>query len=317
MVREASLSSSRLSARLPRAFRVLMRYRAFYIMMLPALLYYLLFRYFPMYGLIISFKDYNINAGILASPWAHPWYKYYAQFFTSPYFTMLISNTLIISLLKIIFGTASAILVALLLNECRSSLLKKSIQTLTYMPHFLSWVIIFGILMAFFSESNGVVNKIIGEFGGKAIPFLTSNRCFRQVLIASDVWQSTGWNAIIYLAAIAGIDPCLYEAARIDGAKRIRMILHITLPGIKSVVIMLLILRLGSILDAGFDQIYNLYNIQVYQVSDIIDTWVYRTGLQQMNFSLATAVGLFKSLIGFALIIGANGLAKKWGESIW
>ena len=236
-----------------RVFDKVKKYGAFYLMMLPALIYYLLFRYLPMYGLIISFKDFNINQGILGSPWATPWHKYYTEFFTSPYFNMLISNTLIISVLKILFGTISAILLALLLNDCRNSILKKSIQTLTYMPHFLSWVIIFGILMAFLSESNGVINKIIVENGGKAIPFLTSNDYFRKVLIASDVWQSTGWNAIIYLAAIGGIDPCLYEAARIDGAKRIQLTIHITLPGIKSVIVMLLILRVGSILDAGFD----------------------------------------------------------------
>lgn len=300
-----------------RTLRRILACRPLYLMMLPAVVWFFVFRYVPIYGLIISFKDYNVGLGITASPWADPWYKYYVQFFFSPYFSRLISNTLIISILKIIFGTIAPVLLALLLNECRHDGIKRVVQTFTYMPHFLSWVIIYGILIAFFSESTGVVNRAIVSMGGKTIPFLTSNQWFRQVVVGSDVWQSAGWGAIIYLASMTGIDPTLYEAARIDGAKRMAMIWHITLPGIKNVIVMLFILRLGSILDAGFDQIYNLYNIQVYQTGDILDTWVFRTGLQQLNFSLATAVGLFKSLIGFVLIVGANKLSKKWGESIW
>ena len=299
------------------ALKRITRCRPLYFMMLPALVWFFVFRYMPIYGLVISFKDYNVGLGVLQSPWADPWYKYYAQFFSSPYFTRLISNTLIISILKIIFGTISPILLALLLNECRNGGIKRVVQTLTYMPHFLSWVIIFGIMTALFSESTGVVNQAIVSAGGKAVPFLTSNSWFRKMVIGSDVWQSAGWGAIIYLASMTGIDPSLYEAARIDGANRWAMIWHITLPGIKSVIIMLFILRLGSILDAGFDQIYNLYSIQVYDTGDILDTWVFRTGLEQLNFSLATAVGLFKSLIGFVLILGSNKLSKHWGESIW
>lgn len=286
-------------------------------MMLPALVYYFIFRYMPIYGLVISFKDFNINDGIMGSPWADPWYKYYAQFFNSPYCVRLISNTLIISLLKIAFGTVVPIILALLLNECSNRVITRSVQTLTFMPHFLSWVIIYGIMLAFFSESTGVINKMIAMSSGSTIPFLTSNSWFRQIVVSSDVWQNAGYNAIIYLAAMSGIDPSLYEAAKLDGAKRMTVIWRITLPCIKSVIVMLLILRLGSVLDAGFDQIYNLYNVQVYQTGDVLDTWVYRTGLQQMNFSLAAAVGLFKSAIGFVLILLANKLAKRWGEAIW
>lgn len=291
--------------------------RVLYLMMLPALIYYLIFRYVPIYGLIISFKDFDVNKGILGSPWADPWYRYYAQFFSSPYFERLLGNTITLSLLKIIFGMAVPVILAILINECRYGGLKRVVQSLTYMPHFLSWVIIYGILIAFFSENTGVINRAIVDMGGKTIPFLTSNSWFRQIVISSDIWQSAGWSAIIYLASIAGIDPSLYEAARIDGAKRMTMIWHITIPCIKSVIIMLFILKIGNIMDAGFDQIYNLYNIQVYQVGDILDTWVYRTGLLQLNFSLATAVGLFKSVIGFIFIISANKLSKKWGEAIW
>jgi putative aldouronate transport system permease protein len=226
-------------------------------------------------------------------------------------------NTLTLSFLKIIFGMAVPIILALILNECRFTALKRFIQTLTYMPHFLSWVVIFGILTAFFSQSTGVVNNIITRMGREPVPFLISNTWFRQVVVVSDIWQSAGWSAIIYLAAMSGIDPALYEAARMDGIGRIGQIWYITLPCISSTIIMLFILKIGAILDAGFDQIYNLYNVQVYQVGDILDTWVYRTGLQQMNFSLATAVGLFKSVIGFALVLFSNKLAKRWGNALW
>jgi putative aldouronate transport system permease protein len=181
----------------------------------------------------------------------------------------------------------------------------------------LSWVIIYGILTAFLSQSTGLVNRWLVEWGIDAIPFLQSTDWFRSILVGSDIWQNAGWGAIIYLAAIVGIDPTLYEAARVDGASRLRMIWHITLPGIRNVIVLLLILRLGHMLDAGFEQIYILYNIQVYPVADIIDTWVFRTGLEQMNFSLASAVGLFKSVIGLILVLGANQLAKRWGGGIW
>ncbi|MDF2667884.1 MAG: sugar transporter ATPase, partial [Paenibacillus sp.] len=202
-------------------------------------------------------------------------------------------------------------------NECRTAWFKNLIQTLSYMPHFLSWVIIYGILTAFLSQSTGLVNRWLVEWGIDAIPFLQSTDWFRSILVGSDIWQNAGWGAIIYLAAIVGIDPTLYEAARVDGASRLRMIWHITLPGIRNVIVLLLILRLGHMLDAGFEQIYILYNIQVYPVADIIDTWVFRTGLEQMNFSLASAVGLFKSVIGLILVLGANQLAKRWGGGIW
>jgi putative aldouronate transport system permease protein len=185
------------------------------------------------------------------------------------------------------------------------------------MPHFLSWVIIYGILIALFSETTGLVNRWIVQAGGQAYPFLTSQETFRSVLVGSDLWQNAGWAAIIYLAAITAIDPTLYEAARVDGANRLHLIRHITLPGVKSVFILLLILRLGQILDAGFEQVYILYSPQVYAVADIIDTWVFRTGLQQLNFSLATAVGLFKSVIGLALVLISNKIAQRSGGGLW
>jgi len=216
-----------------------------------------------------------------------------------------------------VFGIVPPIMLAILINECRITWLKRIVQTASYMPHFLSWVIIYGIALAFLSEYSGLFNRLLVENGLNAIPFLTSNDWFRSVLVGSEVWQNLGWGAIIYLAGMAGIDPTLYEAARVDGASRLRSIWHITLPGIRNVIVLMLILKIGHVMDAGFEQIYIMYNIQVYQVADIIDTWVFRTGLEQINFSLAAAVGLFKSIIGFVLVLAANQLAKKWGSAIW
>jgi putative aldouronate transport system permease protein len=293
------------------------KYRAFYLMLLPGLAWYAIFRYLPMYGLLIAFKDYSPFDGIVGSPWADPWYKHFQTFVRSPYFGQLLANTFIISGLKIVFGMLPPLALAILLNECRVGWFRRWVQTLSYMPHFLSWVIIYGILQALLSQSTGLFNRWIVEGGERAIPFLTSPSYFRAVLVGSDVWQNLGWGAIIYLAAIAGIDPTLYEAARVDGASRLRQIWHITLPGIRTVFALLLILRIGHIMDAGFEQIYILYNPQVYRVADIIDTWVFRTGLEQQNFSLAAAVGLFKSLIGLTLVFFANRIAKRWEGGIW
>ncbi|MCL2833107.1 MAG: ABC transporter permease subunit [Treponema sp.] len=271
-----------------------------------------------MYGAVISFKDYNLKAGILGSPWADPLFKYFTTFFNSPYFLQLMFNTLILSVAKLVIGMSLAVILALLLNECTNKYFMRVVQTLTYIPHFFSWIIVYGIVLVFLSESGGLINQIWVKMGFGTIPFLSSPVYFRQVLVFSDVWKTTGWNAIIYLAAMTGIDPSLYEAARIDGASRIRQMWHITLPGIRPVIVVLLILRLGSVLDAGFDQVYVFYNPLVYSVSDIIDTWVFRTGLEQLNFSLGAAVGLFKSLIGIIMIGGSNIIAKRLGgQGLW
>ncbi|MFD0669964.1 ABC transporter permease [Cohnella sp. GCM10027633] len=291
--------------------------RALYVMLLPGLIWFLIYRYWPMYGVTIAFKDYGIMDGLLASPWADPWYKYFKMFFDSPYFSQLLTNTLLISGYKLVFGMIPPILMAILLNECRIGWFRRWVQTLTYMPHFLSWVIVYGIVISLFSESSGLINRWIVELGGDAIAVLTSTDLFRSLLVGSDIWQNLGWGAIIYLAAIAGIDPTLHEAANVDGAGRLRVIWHIILPGIRGIIVLMLILRLGHVMDAGFEQIYVMYNPQVYPVADILDTWVYRTGLEQMSFSLAAAVGLFKSAIGLVLVILSNSLAKRWGGGIW
>ncbi|MDF2925473.1 MAG: binding-protein-dependent transport system inner rane component [Paenibacillaceae bacterium] len=292
-------------------------YKMMYLLIMPGLAFYVIFRYLPMYGAIIAFKDFQVLDGIMGSPWADPWYKHFQSFFDSPYFSQVLVNTIFISVLKIIWGVIPGVTLAVLLHETRNAVFRKWVQTLSYMPHFLSWVIIYGILLAFFSETNGLVNKWLKELVGASYPFMTSTDSFRGILIGSDIWQNMGWSAIVYLAAIAGIDPTLYEAARVDGASRLRMIWHITLPGIRSVIILMLILKIGYILDAGFDQIYILYNVHVYPVADIIDTWVFRMGLEQFNFSVAAAVGLLKSAVGLVLVLGANRIAKMWGENLW
>jgi len=291
--------------------------RSLYIMLLPGLIYYAVFRLAPMVGLVISFKDYKITRGFLGSAWANPLFKHFKMFISSPYFLQLLTNTFLIGLYKLFVGILPPLILAILLTECRFKPFKNVVQSLSYMPHFLSWVIVYAILMAFFSESSGIVNRMIVDSGGTAIPFLTSPKYFRAVLVFSQLWVDMGYCAIIYLAAITAIDETLFEAARIDGAGKTACIWHITLPSIRSVIVLLMVLRLGTILDAGFDQIYVMYNVQVYSVADIFDTWVYRTGLQNLNFSLGSAVGMFKSLVGMALIIISNLIARRMGERIW
>lgn len=297
--------------------RKLYKYRTLYLMMIPALVYYAIFRVAPMGGLVIAFKDYKLAKGLFESDWANPLLKHFLTFANSPYFSQLLTNTFLIGLYKIVACLVPPLILAILLSECRFTRFKNTVQTLSYMPHFLSWVIVYAILMAFLSETSGIVNRIITESGFQAIPFLTSPKYFRMVLVGSQLWVDLGWNSIIYLAAISGIDPSLFEAARIDGAGRFRCILHVTLPEVRSVVVLLMVLRLGTVLDAGFDQIYVMYNIQVYSVADILDTWVYRTGLNKLNFSLGAAVGMFKSLVGMALIVISHLVARRMGESIW
>lgn len=285
-------------------------------MLLPGVAYFLIFRYGPIYGIVIAFKDYRVLDGILASPWVG--FKHFEAFLTAPYFGRIMRNTLVISLLKLAAGFPAPIILALMLNEVRIARLKKFIQTVSYLPHFISWIIISGILFAFLAPSGGLINEWIKSLGGQSIAFMTHKTWFVVVLVVSSIWKSVGWGAIIYLAALSGISPDLYEAATMDGANRLQQIRHISLPGIQSVIILLFILNLGHLLDAGFEQIYILYTPQVYEVADIIDTWVFRNGIEQFRFSLSAAAGVFKSVIGMALLLGSNKLAKLWADQgIW
>ncbi len=293
--------------------------RALLLMLLPGVIFYIVYLYAPIVtGVIVSIKDYSIKAGILGSDFADPWYRNFEFFFKSPAFFPLIKNTFIISFSKIFLGIPLAIALAILLNECKSLKLKRVVQTLTYMPHFLSWVVIYGMCFILFSETNGLINDWIRTLTGNAIPVLTEPKMFRNMIIGTDIWKTTGWSAIIYLAAISGIDPQLYEAAHMDGCSHFKSIFYITIPSISSIIIITLILRCGTVLNAGFDQIYVMYNEGVYSTVDIIDTWVFRTGFENFNLSLSSAVGLFKSLISFALIVTVNKISNRCrGESLW
>lgn len=293
--------------------RRIWRYRMAYLIILPGLVYFALFRYGPLYLAQIAFKDFQPLLGVEGSPWVG--LQNFVSFFHSYYFSQLLANTLIISTAKLIFGIPPAIILALAFSETRFLKLARLTQTVAYLPHFLSWVIMFGILVALLSPGEGLVNQAIGKVGTQPIDFLTDPNWFRAILVSSDIWKETGWAAIIYLAALLAIDPALYEAAAIDGASRWRRVWHISLPGIKDIIVLVTLLRLGNILDAGFSQIFVLYSIPVYNVGDVIDTWVYRQGLLNFQFSLATAVGLFKGVIGLILIIVANRVAKRFAGS--
>ena len=296
--------------------RNLAMYRYLYIMLIPGLTYFIIFSYIPMFGIRVAFKDFNMIKGISASTWVG--FKYFKQAFASPYFSQTFFNTLIISVLKLIWGFPAPIILALLLNEVSNMNIKRVVQTVSYLPHFISWVIIGGLMVDLLSPQTGVVNNFIKMLGKEPIYFLASKEYFRGVLITSEIWKGIGWGSIIYLAALSGVDPQLYEAAEIDGCGRWKQTLHVTLPGIVGTISIMLILRLGGILSAGFEQIFILYNPSVYEVADIIDTWVYRTGIQGMQYSLATAVGLFKSVIGFTLVVTANWASQKISETgIW
>ncbi|WP_409340266.1 ABC transporter permease [Paenibacillus sp. MBLB4367] len=294
----------------------LRKYWDLYLIMVPGIVYLVVFKYLPMWGIVIAFQNYSVFTGIRASEWVG--IAHFQEMFTNPEFFRIFRNTLLISLYKLVWGFPGPIVLAILLNEVRRAWFKRSIQTLVYLPHFLSWVIIGGILINVLSPTEGIVNRIIQMFGLEPVFFLADPGWFRSVLVVSDIWKEVGWGAIIYLAALAGIDPQQYEAAIIDGANKWRQIWHITLPALLSTIVILFVLRLGHVLDVGFEQIFVLYHPIVYEVSDVIETFVYRVGITQGQFSFSTAVGLFKSVIGLILVVAANRLAKKLGQSgIW
>ncbi len=289
--------------------------RSIYLFILPTLLYFLVFSYIPYYGLTIAFKDFRIFSGLAASPWVG--LKHFEGMFTSPDFARLVRNTVLISTYRIVFGFPVPILFALLLNEVRHMTYKRVIQTVTYFPNFLSWVVFGGIVLVFI-QPTGIVNAVLSELGLPRVNFLTSTRNFVPMLVVTDIIKGFGFGAIIYLAALSGIDSQLYEAAVIDGAGRLKQTWHVTLPGIRPTIVIMFILSLGNVMSAGFDQIFVLYNASVYRVADIIDTYVYRIGLQNARYSLGTAVGMFKGVIGFVLIFVANSIIRRTGEySLW
>lgn len=283
-----------------------------YILLIPGILHFLVFKYAPMWGILISFQDYNPYLGFMNSPWVG--LKHFRDFFTNPDFVRLFANTLLISFYSIIFSFPAPILLALMLNEIRKQWYKRIVQTLIYVPHFLSWVIVASLTFTLFN-SNGVINSLIQSMGKEPLPFLTSADTFRGMIIGQTIWKEAGWGTIIFLAAMAGVDVEQYEAAVVDGAGRFRQLWHITLPSIRSTIVIMLVLRMGSVLDNGFDQIFLMSNSLNRSVSEVFDTYVYIMGITRGAFSYSTAVGLFKSLIGIILIFSANKLAKRVGES--
>ncbi len=301
-----------------REFRGYIKYWDLCLMLLPVIAYFVIFKYIPMGGIVIAFKDYKLGLGISGSAWVG--LENFIQAFRTRFFIRSIRNTLIISVLKLAVGFPAPIILALMLNEVRHSLYKRVVQTISYLPHFLSWVIMAGILTQLLSPNNGAVNALLKNWFGQkeSISFLLDNTYFRQTVVLSDVWKGVGWGSILYLATISSIDPTLYEAAICDGASRPQRVRYITLPSILPTITIMLILNLGSILDAGFDQILNLYSSAVYETGDIIDTYVYRVGLVDWNYKLSTAIGLFKNLIGFILVVTTNAVAKRiGGNGIW
>jgi putative aldouronate transport system permease protein len=285
-------------------------------MALPVLVYIIIFHYVPMVGLVIAFKDYVMSDGVFGSAWVG--WANFARLFGSNDFPVAIRNTLTISLLRLTFGFFAPVVLALLLNEVRQLGYKRSIQTLTYLPHFFSWVILGGIFLMIFG-SGGPINGVVKLLGAKPVNFLSDDVWFITILVVTGIWQGAGWGAIIYLASLSGISPQLYEAATIDGANRWRQTLHITIPCLVPTMITLFILSLGGILTAGFDQIYNLYNPMVYDVADIVDTYVLRR-MMGLDLSLATAAGMFKGVVGLVLVVGSNVAARKLSkgeQGVW
>ncbi|MFC4808000.1 ABC transporter permease [Paenibacillus sp. GCM10023250] len=299
-----------------RLWKDVVRDRYLYLLLLPGLLLILVFRYAPMYGIVIAFQDYNIYNGIGGSEWVG--FEQFDKLFRSPDFYEILRNTLVISIYKLAAGFSVPILLSLLLNELKNMVFKRITQSIIYLPHFVSWVIFSGILITFLNPVDGLVNYIIKASGGKPIDFLINVNYFRSILVASDLYKEVGWGTIIYLAAMSGVNPELYEASRMDGASKGRQMWHVTLPAIRPVIIILVILSLANILEAGFQQIFLLYSPLVYDVADIIDTYVYRVGIADANYSYATAAGVFKSLIAMILIVSANKIVKKFGQDgLW
>ena len=288
------------------------RHKQKYLIILPVLVFFILFHYKPMYGLIIAFKRYKPALGIWRSPWVG--FDNFVRFFNDYYFFRLIRNTFTISFLSILFCFPVPILLALLLNEVKNLKFKKAVQTITYMPHFIAMVVMCGMINSFVS-SNGIINDIIAFFGGKRVNLLTKKEYFYPIYIISNIWKNVGWDSIIFLAALSGIDQEQYEAARIDGAGRIQQMLYITLPGILPTISILLILKLGGILSVGYEKILLLYQPITYEVADVISTYVYRKGLIEGDYSYSTAISIFNSVVNIIFLRFANWMSKKAGQS--
>jgi putative aldouronate transport system permease protein len=310
---EAEIDSGRYKA-IPRSplVKELLREKWMYFMLLPGVLYFIVFRYIPMYGVIIAFQDYKPHLGMLNSTWVG--LKHFERFFSEPQFWMLFRNTGLLAIYNLAFFFPLPIVLSLMLNEVRRERFKKFVQTLIYVPHFVSWVVVVGVFYMLLTTEGGILNELLFVLTGEKIAFLLEPEWFRTMIVTQSIWKEVGWGTIIFLAALSGVDMQLYEAARMDGANRWRQVWHITLPAIRSTIVILLILRLGSFLDSGFEHIFLMLTSTNREVGEVFDTYVYVKGLTQSQFSYSAAVGLFKSVIGLVLVVGANWLSKRFGE---
>lgn len=290
-----------------------LRYRFVYLIMLPGFITILLFRYFPILGNVFAFIDFNPIAGVFGSEWVG--LRYFRELFAFEDLTMLLRNTFIISGMRLVFGFPVPIVLAILINDIGNSVLKRSVQSTVYLPHFVSWVVVATISIRILSPSGGLINNIITALGGEPVFFLSRPGLFRWILVVQGIWKEGGWGTVLYLAALSGIDPNLYEAAQIDGAGRWRQVLHVTLPGISSTIVILLILSVGRMINENFQQIFLMMNPLVYDVGDVFETYVYRIGIVGGRFGYATAIGFFKSVVAFVMVVGANQVAKKVGQA--
>jgi putative aldouronate transport system permease protein len=286
------------------------------LMIIPFLIYFIIFKYIPIYGVTIAFKDYKVVRGIAGSPWVG--LRHFMTFFKGPYFVRLVRNTLLLNVYNLVFTFPLPIIFALLLNEVRPLIFKKFVQTVSYLPHFISLAAVIGMLVMFVSPGTGIVNKIITALGGEAIYFMAEPRWFRPLYVISGVWIGLGWSAIIYIAALAGVDVELYEAASIDGATRVKLMWHVSLPSIKNTVVVMLILRIGQMMSLGAEKVLLMYNELTFDTADVISTFVYRRGLQYAEYSFSTAVDVFNSIINIILLVTANSLSRKYADSsLW
>ena len=286
-----------------------------YIIFIPVVVYYVIFCYKPMYGAIIAFKDYQPSLGIWDSPWVG--FEHFKNFFANPDFVRILRNTVVISVASIIFGFPAPIILALLFNELKIPKLKSASQTISYIPHFISLVVVCGLIKDFVSQ-GGIIYQIVSSISGNTAGLLSRAECFVPIYIISDIWQEVGWGSIIYLAALAGIDQELYEAAKIDGAGKWNQMVHVTLPGIAPTIIIMFILRIGNLLTVGYEKIILLYNPLIYETSDVISSYVYRVGFAQQNWSYSSAVGLLNSVVNFIILIIANNISSRVSEtSLW
>jgi putative aldouronate transport system permease protein len=302
--------------RLTETLKHIRRDRELLLLFIPCILFYIIFRYGPLYGLIIAFKDYSVFSGVMGSDWVG--LKHFIKFFSNQDFWMLFRNTLLLGFYTLIFGFPFPILLALLLNEVRTKWFKKSVQTLSYLPAFLSVVIISSMIIDFLSPTNGLLNQLLSAFGFEKKYFLVDPGWFRPIYVISEIWGTIGYESIIYLAAIAGINPTLYEAARVDGASRFHMIRHITIPGLMPTMLIMFILKTGSMIRIGYEKVLLLYNPMTYNVADVFSTYVYRKGLLESNYSYAAAVGMFEALVAMTMLLGANAISRKiGGKGLW